>query len=258
MTPRTRNALHGAAVLVIIGLAAAAVRQGPDAVTVLGGLLLTLVLPGYGMTRLLGRHRVLAWYEQLFCVPVLSFATAVLGGLLANATGFSLTKPTWTAMLAGVAAAGILADAILPPRRQEPDEQAARWRWSRPEVWSAAGLALVVALLAGTAYLGLRSAEETTPPAATSLSMVQAYSSEAPGDTRTVAIGVWNGESTRTKFTIRITGIAGYSKTLTADVFAQSQWSATTRVPATGKVIAELFRPGDNNPYRMVFEDEPL
>jgi hypothetical protein len=115
-------------------------------------------------------------------------------------------------------------------------------------------LAAVVIVAVITMVAGEHDATRHQPEAATAIGMVPALAVEKAGPTRTMAIYVWNGEGRKTTFTIKIIAAGTAARSLSATVFDASQWSARVSVPSTGKVTAELFRPGDTLPYRMVFE----
>jgi len=118
-------------------------------------------------------------------------------------------------------------------------------------------LAMTAVVAVMTMVVGEKDAVATQPPAATAIGMVPAFAIEAPGSTRTVSLYVWNGEGAQTTFIIRLTGTGKFTDTIRATVYDNSQWSGRAKVPSTGKVTAELFRPGDKTPYRTVFEDMP-
>jgi len=378
--------------------------DGPGTAVIVGGLVLTLILPGYAITRVLSRTRVLNRIEQLFCVPVLSMATIVLGGLVSDVTGFTLTRPTWTYLLAGVAEVALVIDVALPrrepaadgdaedgtagapgtagadadtrlagPRRDGagepvperrravplrpgsrlgavtaripaqrrppadsylPDEtgpggtpgrgggagpatprrghvvpsprvpieddlpldlpsdrdrepalvrgakadgsgagSAAREpaplvldldeeplpprerKALRSRLATGAALAAVVAVAIATMVVGDHDAVAHQPASATVLAMEPAFAAEKPSRTVTYALYVFNGESRKTTFTIKLTGTGGYKSTMHVTVFPASAWSGRAKIPASGKVTAQLFRPGDTTPFRTVFED---
>lgn len=236
----------------------------PSALAVGVGLLISFILPGYALTRLLNRARELNRLEQAFCVPALSMATIVLGGVISDLTGFTLTKPTWTYLLAGVAEAALVLDLaldmLLPPRgvyeapkSVEPEMPGPR-HTVRTKLVVAGVLSAIVAVSVVVMVAGEHDAVSHEPIPATALGMVPAFANEKPAAMKTMAIYVWNGEGRDLAFTIKFvaTGWAGTS--VTHRVFNDAQWATQVKVPSVGKVTAELFRPGDTKPYRTVFE----
>ena len=260
-------------------LTAGTASDGPSVIAIAFGLIFALVLPGYAITRLLGHARDLSRVEELFCIPALSMASIIIGGLVIDVAGFTLTRSTWAVFLAGVTEAALVLDLILPSRTHaeaadsvpsnstSPDAGTATVRTAVPSRRRLSGRArglIVGGLLAMTAVVavmtmvvGEKDAVATQPPAATAIGMVPAFATEAPGSTRTVSLYVWNGEGAQTTFIIRLTGTGKFTDTIRATVYDNSQWSGRAKVPSTGKVTAELFRPGDKTPYRTVFEDMP-
>jgi Predicted membrane protein len=260
-------------------LTASSTSDGPSVIAIAFGLIFALVLPGYAITRLLGHARDLSRVEAWFCVPALSMASIIIGGLAIDVGGFTLTRSTWAVFLAAVTEVALILDLILPWRTRAaatdsvpamgmpPTAGAATVRTTVPSGRGLSGrtrMLIVSGLLAMTAVVavmtmvvGERDAVATQPPAATAIGMVPAFATEAPGSTRTVSLYVWNGEGAPTTFTIRLTGTGKFTDTIRATVYDNSQWSGRAKVPSTGKVTAELFRPGDKTPYRTVFEDTP-
>lgn len=260
-------------------LTAGTTSDGPSVIAIAFGLIFALVLPGYAITRLLGHARDLSRVEELFCIPALSMASIIIGGVVIDVAGFTLTRSTWAVFLAGVTEAALVLDLIMPWRTRDaaadsvpsngtsPDAGASTVQTAVPSgrrLSGRAGALIVGGVLAMTAVVavmtmvvGEKDAVATQPPAATAIGMVPAFATEAPGSTRTVSLYVWNGESAQTTFTIRLTGTGKFTDTIRATVYGNSQWSGRAKVPSTGKVTAELFRPGDKTPYRTVFEDMP-
>lgn len=243
------------------------------------GLIFALALPGYAITRLLGHARDLSRVEQLCCIPALSMASIVIGGVVIDVAGFTLTRSTWAVFLAGVTEVALVLDLMLPwraraaatdsvpPSGMPPIAGAATVRTAVPSGRRLSGrartlivggvLATTAAVAVITMVVGEKDAVATQPRAATAIGMVPAFATEAPGSTRTVSLYVWNGEGAQTTFTIRLTGTGKFTDTIRATVYDNSQWSGRAKVPSKGKVTAELFRPGDKTPYRTVFEDMP-
>lgn len=265
-------------------LTAGTTSDGPSVIAIVFGLIFALVLPGYAITRLLGHARDLSRVEELFCIPALSMASTIIGGLAIDVAGFTLTRSTWAVFLAGITETALILDLVLPWRvRGAATDFVPTDSVSSNGITSTAGTAtrrlavpsrrsvsgrtrtlIVSGLLAATAavavmtmVIGEKDAVATQPPAATAIGMVPAFATEAPGSTRTVSLYVWNGEGAPTTFTIRLTGSGKFTDTIRATVYDNSQWSGRAKVPSTGKVTAELFRPGDKTPYRTVFEDMP-
>lgn len=109
------NAAWSRALAVVCVAAAAAVLAGPDPAAVVGGLLLTLVLPGMAVTAVLFRGRDLSAVERVLLAPALSMALLIISGLLMYAVGIDLDRVAWTTATAGVTLFALLLS-VLPAR----------------------------------------------------------------------------------------------------------------------------------------------
>jgi hypothetical protein len=82
--------------------AAVAVEFGPLPVSLPGGVLLALVLPGLALEEVIFRpgRRDIGVVERMMLVPSLSLAVLVLGGLLLWGAGGNLNRASWTLVCA--------------------------------------------------------------------------------------------------------------------------------------------------------------
>jgi hypothetical protein len=103
--------------------AGAAVLHGPAPLTIAGGVLLALLLPGLALTDLAVRGRTVTAVERAVLGPGLSLALVVLGGLALFASGVQLTRTSWTALLVGTTLVALVGAAAR--QRFSPDEATA-------------------------------------------------------------------------------------------------------------------------------------
>jgi len=220
--------------LAFAGLAAAALVAGPRPVAVPAGLLLALVLPGAAATAALFPGRAVSRVERLVLVPALSLAVLVVGGLGLYLCGVTLTRWPWVALTAGTTVVAAAATTRRPPG---PTPRV-RWRLLLP-------LALAAALLGTAGWVSVASARrQSAATPVTALSMVYAGTGT---DTRPVTVSVRGSGDYR----LRITGPDDYLTALTFTV--EGSWTKTVRVPATGRVTAQLYQGGEPTPCRWVF-----
>lgn len=260
-------------------LGTGAVYLAPRPAALAAGLLLTLVLPGAALTRALFPGRRISVAEWIMLVPGLSLATLALGGLGLAAAGVPLTRRWWILLVAGVtvvaAVAGQLRSwyATRHTRLAEQDtdqvEQAKPATATAPRsggreritfrraVLRLLPLALAAGLVGGAGWYSLRSAEQHDREPFTALMMVPAFATEAPGPTRTVAIGIQCRERATTDYLIRIHGVDGFEERITARLRPNEDWARRVQVPSTGRVTVDLYRDGGTSPYRTVFLDNP-
>ncbi|MEZ4861444.1 MAG: DUF1616 domain-containing protein [Caldilineaceae bacterium] len=85
-------------------------------VSVLLGLLIVLLLPGYAVTEALFAHQQLTWAERLLFSIGASLAIAIIGAVLFNQIGWQLTLTSWLTLFITTTLVGMLAAVLL--RRQ--------------------------------------------------------------------------------------------------------------------------------------------
>ena len=116
--------------LAVVSAGAILFAPAPPPARVVGGLLLTLVLPGAALTRAMFPQRHLSGVERLVLALALSLATVALGGLGLYAAGIRLAQPSWVALTAGVTVlAAVVGQFRLrqrPARTAAPPESADR------------------------------------------------------------------------------------------------------------------------------------
>lgn len=258
----------------LAGVGAAAVLLAPEPAALVAALLLTLVLPGAALTRLLFPGRRLSTAEWIMLVPGLSLATLVLGGLGLFAAGRPLTRLSWTVLVAAVTVAAAVAGQLRRWYAQRPGsptpepgdpasgdpEPVGRERERitfRRAVLRLLPLVLAAGVLAGAGWFSLRTAQERDTEPFTALVMVPAFATEAPGPTRTVAIGIQCRERTDTDYLVRVRDDAGFDESITARLGPDEDWARRLAVPSTGRITVDLYRDGGAAPYRTVFLDNP-
>jgi hypothetical protein len=260
--PTVGTVLAGAA-----ALSAGAVLAGPRPVALAGGLALALVLPGAAVTRLLF-PRPLSTVEALVLAPALSLATLVLGGLGLYATGARLERDAWLLLTAGVAVIAALAGQA---RIRYGGPTAPAGGPAVPAAATAGGggritfrraalrllpLALAAAMLGGAAWYSTRAVDEQPTTPFTALELVPAFAEQAPGDVRTVSVGLHCEENAVTAYRLRVRGAGGFQQALDARLRPGESWARRLRVPAAGRVTVDLFRDGDPRPYRTAFLED--
>lgn len=263
----------GTVLVVAAVVGTGAVYLAPRPAALVAALLLTLVLPGAALTRAFFPGRRLTTAEWIMLVPGLSLATLTLGGLGLATAGAPLTRRWWILLVAVVTVAAAVVGQLrswYAAHRAAPAERVAEPATktalrSRPReritfrraVLRLLPLVLAAGLLGGAAWYSLRSAEEHDREPFTALVMVPAFATEAPGPTRTVAIGVQCREQVTTEYLIRIHGVDGFEERLTARLRPDEDWARRVAVPSTGRVTVDLYRDGGTSPYRTVFLDNP-
>lgn len=170
----------------------------------------------------------------------LSFAVAALGGLVLHAVGAGLTERSWSALMAIVTVAGLVA----AERRRSPGTwRVARVRFSltRPAAATAA-LTCVVLLLAGV--IAVRSEHGVVRSRSTTQLGVVAGGG-------TMQLSVVNAESAAARYQLRIASAAG-AEVVPLRLAPGQKWSASRPRPS-GPVTVRLFRVGHpRRPYRIV------
>jgi hypothetical protein len=284
-------ALGGLAVL-----SAGAVLVGPRPAAMVGGLLLGLVLPGAALTRALFPSRGLSTTELLVLVPAMSLATLVLGGLGLDGAGIRLTRQSWCVLTATVTIVAAIAGRLRHRRRRaaaapsevepsevepsevepsevEPPGQAETdktdqhaeatpgraWVSRRRVALHFAPLVLAAGVLAGAGWLSLYGTEHQPTEPFTTLEMVPAFASEAPGPTRTVSVGLHCHERIDSDYVLAIHGDpaveggAPLSTELRVRLRPGESWARHVQVPSIGRVTVDLYKDGGSTPYRTVF-----
>ncbi|GAA3457901.1 DUF1616 domain-containing protein [Dactylosporangium matsuzakiense] len=253
---------------VLLGLtsvaALAVVLQFGGAPAVVAGLLLTLVLPGYAMTRGLFPGRSLSRIERGTLAVTLSLAALALGGIGMFAGGARLSRLSWAELGVGVTVVSALVGYLRQRRRSdrnwstaETTEQGAVPKHpmalsTRTALLRLAPLGLAVLLVAGAAALSWHSASRADAVAFTELSIVPAGPVAQGAAEREVVIGVICHEQQTTQYTVKVHNSEGFQSSFTPRVRNDATWTVTAKVPATGVVVAELYREGDKTPYRSV------
>ncbi|MEU7870748.1 DUF1616 domain-containing protein [Dactylosporangium sp. NPDC049140] len=254
-----------AVLLAITSVAALAVVlqfDGPPAVV--AGLLLTLVLPGYAMTRGLFPGRSLSPIERGTLAVTLSLAALALGGIGMFAGGARLSRLSWAELGVGVTVVSALVWYLR--QRSRPDSN-----WStadtveqgavplrattlstRKAALRLAPLALAVLFVTVAGVVSWHSASRADAVAFTELSIVPAGPVEEGAAQRDVVIGVICHEQHTTQYTVKIHDNGSFQASFTPRVRNDATWAVTTAVPATGTITAELYREGDTMPYRSV------
>jgi hypothetical protein len=234
----------------------------------LGGLALTLVLPGLALV-----PRRVAGVEWAVLVPALSLAVVVLGGLVLFVAGIRLGAPAWALLTGAVTAVAVGAreatarwggPAGAVARRTPADER--RWAEDRRPVDGEPGegrswvrrpgkrtivvAALVVALLGGAAGVSLTSAHhQWNSVAVTELSIVPATGND-------VRLDVSTSHAPDARYRLEVTTDGGFGAKMSPTLGRDGKWERMLTVPPeAGRITAELYRDGSVAPYRTVFLD---
>jgi hypothetical protein len=214
-----------------------------------GGLILApllVVCPGYALVRAIESHRRPDALELVVTTVALSFATAVLGGLLLNTLNLGLTAHTWSALflVVTVAAAAVAAD-----RRVEA-ENPTRRRSIRIGALPLLAAATICALLSAAALIAIRSQQsQDRRTATTALGVV-------PSDGgSTLRISVVNADAGSRRYRVRIDVGQRTTTSFSIALASGGYWSGTRHVsrPSVGPVRIELFSATRSNlPLRTV------
>jgi hypothetical protein len=118
--------------------------------------------------------------------------------------------------------------------------------------WRVMPLVLALVMMLGAAVISVRSAQADRERF-TVLSLVSAPdSADHPGG-RSAVVAVRCEESGITEYRLRVQGDNGFRQSFTVTLRRGATWSHELQVPATGGVIANLFKGADETPYRTVF-----
>jgi Protein of unknown function (DUF1616) len=101
----SRSTLVAAITAAIAVTTTALVLLSVPVLSVVAGLALAFVLPGYALTLALFTGRQLARLERIVLTPALSLAVLVIGGLLLYVARIQLTMPAWALLAGGVTVA---------------------------------------------------------------------------------------------------------------------------------------------------------
>jgi hypothetical protein len=115
-----------------------------------------------------------------------------------------------------------------------------------------APLGLAGLFLAGAAVVSLHSAGRADAVVFTELSIVPAGPVAEGATEREVVIGVICHEQQTTQYTVKVHNNEGFQASYAPRVRNDATWTVTAKVPTTGVIVAELFREGDQTPYRSV------
>ncbi len=201
-----------------------------------GGLILAplaLVCPGYALVRAIEGHRRTASLELVVTTVALSFATAVLGGLVLNALNLGLTAHTWSALFLVVTVA---AATVASRRRVEADNPTSR-RWIRIRALPLLASATICALLSAAAVIAIRSQQSQDRRTATAALGV------VPSDGgSTLRISVVNADAGSRRYRVRI-DVGQTTTSFSLALASGGQWSGTRDVSrsSVGPVRIELF-----------------
>ncbi|WP_067500926.1 hypothetical protein [Actinoplanes sp. TFC3] len=281
------NALLSRLVWAGTTLSALAVALGPLPLTVAGGLLLGLVLPGIALTGALLRGRDLAVVERITLAPALSLATLVISGLVLYVCGAPLNRVSWTAATAGVTILALIAALFPVPRSitvaepaevtepvavaaapamteahtivmsvvpPTPEEQlAAEYRTKRNRlIRQSLPLLLVIAVLGGASWISYHTSRETFQTTVTALSAAPAGPVGNDGN-RTVVVSASGLLPEDGPYTVRVSAVAGKTPASRSVAVSDSgAWSETLTVPGDERVTIALYRSGDTSAYRTI------
>jgi hypothetical protein len=253
-------------------VATALVLLSVPVLTVVAGLALAFVLPGYALTRALFTGRQLARLERIVLIPALSLAVLVVGGLLLYVARIKLTMPAWALLAGGVtvaAAAGAYArrayarDAHASGARgddvrvQSASMRSPSRRTARRGLavhWIAPALAALL-LLGGAGWISLQSAsQQRKSVAVTELSMLPTSGSPDLASQR-VSIAIENQNMSGGNYRLVLTGPDGFRAAFAPELGRDGTWRHAVTVPIGGRVVADLFRNGVSAPYRSVSLD---
>jgi len=225
------------------------------------GTMLALVLPGLALREALGLTPRLTDAERVMLVPVCSLAVLVGVGLALHVAEVPLRRPTWSLALVAVTlvgaviselrwpagdrhgAAGSVVSSELPVSPVPPTATARSRR--------ALLLACAVALLGVAITVSVSTARKQLGPAITTLSAVAAGGAGPDaGPDMLVTLDPHEPGTTALRLIVR----RGGRVVLDEQIPSSSGASRTWRLARNGQdVRAELFRQGEDRPYRTVF-----
>lgn len=232
---------------VAIAWSACALGDAPTAVLAIFGTAL-LGCAGYVWCEVLFGWRIRG-VDRAAVAAGLAFALPVLGGLVLQAAGEPLHRPSWGALFV---IATLVGDAFLLARRAELVQQRKMPRrpGRRRANGAIYGAAVVVAL--GAVALAWEGAHLQRSPAFTQLWLVPARSHPALAN-----LGVSNHQGRPARFRLVLLQRHGHRRTVWDVVLADGQtWSRTISVRAGTPISASLYRlPDLRHPFREVSDN---
>lgn len=242
-----------AATLAVLGALASLLGLEIPVLRGILGLLLVLILPGYGLLCALFPERSLRPAEQILLVGALSVICDALAGLILYETHVGLNADTWALALSGITVVFCLVAGLRRPTTATGSLPVFRLNLS----WGQAlAMALAVLLTAGAVELARMPA--SLP------SKIQGYTTlwMLPGandDPNTFRVGLISNELTATKYALQVTanGHVGF-EWKDIQLAPGARWEASgilSESPNSTRVEASLYRL-DQNPktaYRHVW-----
>lgn len=238
--------------------ASVAVEFGPMALSVPGGLLLALVLPGLALLPAIFRpgRRDLGRVERAVLVPSLSLAVVVLGGLALWTAGGHLNRTGWTLVCAvtTLVAVGVAVHrsrhAPVPAR---PAAARPRWRLSqRRLIRDVLPLTLGVLLVAGAGVWSYADSVGTYDVTVSTLSAGQPGQVDADGN-RPVQVTASGLAPSGGPYRMVLSGTAGEDlgeQSVTPDT--AGDWTGRLTVPGDERVTVDLFRGAERAAFRTL------
>jgi hypothetical protein len=237
---------------VSVGYAAAAtaliwLTRMPSAVG-LALLPLALIVPGYTLTRAIEGSRGFSPLEVVILSLTLSFATAVLGGLVLNWTPRGLDAESWSALFFLVSAVG---GYVALARRDAGEAHAdpfPRIRWPLRQVLI---LAVATALVAAAAGLAVRSQASVNAKPVTQLYVVP---HRTQGRVAQIAVTVSNGGPQRVSYRVVLReGTGRVAQTAVRLPAGHQRTISRTLDPKARSVTVDLYRgKHQGRPFREV------
>ena len=213
---------------------------GSTVASVVAGLLMVLVLPGYALTEALFAPHHLGWAERLFLVVGTSLAVTSLGSLALYQLGWPLQMNSWLVLLVLVTGVGAVGAWGIRRKDEQPNETPVRLGFSLTHL-VLIGLAV---LLTGMAF--------ATAGSAASAQGYQGYTMlwmtpQQTGANNRIQLGVQSKEFAPTQYRLQLKVNDQLAQEWTAlELGPNGLWQASFELPAEqlaqSQVSAELYR----------------
>ncbi|MEV6305256.1 hypothetical protein AB0M02_37990 [Actinoplanes sp. NPDC051861] len=246
------NTVRAGVIAGVTVAAGAAAVFGPLVLSVPGGLLLAVVLPGLAITEAVfppGRRRV-ELVERLVLIPALSLAALVLGGLGLWAIGGTLNQAGWSAL--AVATTLVAVAAAVARARLLPEPETEPLPLPRPNLRAAIPLTLAVVLLAGAGWWSFSDSERVYDITVATLSAAPPGPVDEDGNrqVRVSATGLAPGDG---PYRLVMTGTEGEELSRQALIpDTGGDWTGRLRLPGEERVTVSLFRGQESSVFRTV------
>lgn len=241
----------------LAGCSAALALPDTGLAAVPAGIMLTLLLPGVAIVQAIPATRVLSVAERAILSSALSLATIVLGGIVLHTAGIRLTKAAWGGLCLGVTLIAVVVGMMtrrrvplaMPGRsaRAGAGHGSGRGLGTGSVAWRLVPFPVAIVLLAAASWLSFYSIRHQQQTPFTALWIAPT------SEVGRVTIGVDSYEGRTVTFLVRVRTPTTPITSLQMVLGSEREWATTLDVPASERIIVELYKDGEDSiPYRSV------